>query len=242
MDLALISASYLIVVVTTYALIKGAERNRLPRLKRSANHIQEGRFPEGGNMLLWDPGDLRTTMSLSVLMALLLLGGYLLWGYDGIPPDPLVYAILSSSLIFAIVMAYHFAYYYRRSARRIIVVNDRGIEVAFMQRGGLRSGYRYDWEEIEDVFLAVGTGGGTTFSGSDNGIIIKAPTKNICVDRHLKNAHLFFAWLVRKFPREFFSYNVFDYLWHYSRSVDLSRPQEFLNTQSANPYAEPLRG
>ncbi|MBM3301837.1 MAG: hypothetical protein FJY85_18035, partial [Deltaproteobacteria bacterium] len=215
MNLVLIVISYLIVIIITFVLVKMADRDRLPKLRRAAAHIEEGHFPEGGNMLLWDPGSRRFTMTITGVTASILFCLYLWWGQVGNSPEPVAYAILSSSLVIAIGLIYHFPYYYRTLGRQIILVNDRGIEVAFMKKGELKSGYRFDWNEIEDVFLNQGLGGGTTFSGSDNGIMIKAPTRLIFVERHLKNANQLYAWLVTRFPREFFSYAVFDYLSYY---------------------------
>lgn len=200
---------FLISLLAIIIIMRLVERTRIPKLQEAMLATYEGAISEGGKVLIWDPGDWVSTLAAYVTALFSLFIAYFILDSFGIQFDLLTFGLISEFISFNFSILYYYGIYYRRSARRVLIMDNSGLTEVFVINRTERKSYPFLWQDIKEIYVNSGLGGDYA---ADNGIVIKTKKRYIYVDRKLKNSALLFNELVERYPRSFLSYAVWSYL------------------------------
>lgn len=209
-----------------YIVIKKIDRKRIPKIKRALSSVVEGPIQDGKSIILWSPGTAFRSMFLALLVFIILIIFYYLAPSNN---DLFTYLflILSCLVPFFTAIGDWFLLYSKSILWRVITADLKGFEVLFLKDGTVHKREKVEWNEVDSISLNIGTGGGASGSGANNGIILQKLKEHIMIPNDMINEPLLLTFLTQRIPQFRFQHNA----WLYAESRIGGGAQRYLSEE-----------
>jgi hypothetical protein len=221
---------FIILQLLFYVIISRIDRRRIPKIKKALSSVAEGTIQDGKNLILWSPGTAFRSMFFALLAFIVLIIFYYLvpLNYDSFT---YFFPIFSCLVPFLIAIVDWFLLYSKSILWRVITADLKGFEVLFFKNGIVHKRVKIDWDDVDTISLNIGTGGGTSGSGANNGVILQKLKEHVMIPNDMINEPLLLSFLTQRIPQSHFQHNA----WLYAESRIGGGAQRYLSEEISDP-------